>query len=95
MSASTPCGNCGCPLRNNEGAGEAGDWCAKCWAVMGEDCEEALEETSRHAGTGCHGCRHLQSSGYSYWCSKDGCKCTRGAVPEQADCFEPNRKEGE
>ena len=39
---------------------------------------------------GCHGCRHLQCSGYSFWCSKEGCKCTRGAVPEQDDCFEPN-----
>lgn len=40
----------------------------------------------------CMGCRHLQCSGYAFWCEKDGCKCTRGGNPKQEGCFEPNAK---
>ena len=39
---------------------------------------------------GCDGCIHLHSSGYAYWCAKDGHTCTRGGNPKQAGCFEPN-----
>jgi hypothetical protein len=48
-------------------------------------CEGLGEEVSD-----CRGCIHSRYSGYAYWCAKDGCKCSRGGVPKQTDCFQPN-----
>jgi hypothetical protein len=36
-------------------------------------------------------CRHSRSSGYAFWCAKEGCECTRGGAPKQEGCYEePN-----
>ena len=53
-----------------------------------EDSPNSFVETGNEEGDACAGCRHLNSSGYAWWCGKQGCLCTTGAQAMQPNCRE-------